>query len=178
MPDDDLIDLMGTTKTRGSGSDEAGSEESDLDESESERLYPEAYKRDSLPAFAIAIGLMLAIGTLYWNLKGRSGGMQIVAMVAYTFGIPYILSNRFLRYVPWGLLNRFRERFLLVHCVALAVVYGITTLALAVKPRLPDWFVASGRKGSLFELCLLGIFLALAFWECSWISGHRGRRRR
>jgi hypothetical protein len=86
------------------------------------------------------------------------------------------MLDRYLGLVPWALLNRFRERFLLLHCVALAVVYCITTLAFAAKPRLPDWFVTSGRRPALLYYCLGGALLALAFWECSWISGHKDKQ--
>jgi hypothetical protein len=94
--------------------------------------------------------------------------------MGYTLIVPYILSDRFLRYVPWDLLNRFRGKFLLVHCLALALVWGITTLAFAAKPILPQWFVTSGRRPAVFYYCLGGILLAFAFWESSWISGHKG----
>ena len=159
MPDDDLIDLLKTPE----------STESDSGESDSE---PD--KRDSFSAFLIGVAAcFVPIGVVFLTLKDRPGGMQIAAIVGYTLAIPYILSNRFLSTVPWDLLKRLRERFLLLHCLALAVVYGITTLAFAAKPRLPDWFVHSGRKGSFFDACLLFILLALAFWECSWISARK-----
>jgi hypothetical protein len=159
MPDDDLIDLMKTPR----------SPDSDPDESDSE---PD--QRDGLSAFLIGVAAcFVPIFVAFVTLKDLPGGMQIAAMLAYTLAIPYILSNRFLRYVPWDLLSRFRQRFLLLHCLALAVVFGITTLAFTAKPRLPDWFVTSGRKPALFYYCLGGILLALAFWECSWISGRK-----
>jgi hypothetical protein len=31
----------------------------------------------------------------------------------------------------------------------------------------------TGRKPALLYYCLGGILLALAFWECSWISGQK-----
>jgi hypothetical protein len=79
-------------------------------------------------------------------------------------------SNRFLEFVPWNRLTR--PKFLLVHLAVLAAVYGITTEAFAIRPQLPAWFVISGRKGSFFDLCLLGIFFVLAVCECSWASKH------
>jgi hypothetical protein len=159
MPDDDLIDLLKTPRSTESDSGESA---------------PAPDQRDSFTAFFIGVAAcFVPIGVVFVTLKDRPGGMQIAAVVAYTLLIPYILSNRFLSTVPWALLNRFRERFLLLHCIALAVIFGITTLAFAAKPRLPGWFVTSGRKPALFYYCLGGILLALAFWECSWISGHK-----
>ena len=159
MPDDDFIDLLKTPSTPGS------------DSSESE---PAPEERDSLTAFLIGVAACFApIALVFVYMKDRHGGMPIVAMLAYTAMVPYALSNRYLRPVPWALLNRFRERFVLLHFLALAVVYGITTFAFAVKPRLPVWFVTSGRKGSLFDFCLVGVFLGLALWESSWISAHK-----
>ena len=74
-----------------------------------------------------------------------------------------------------ALLNQFRTKFLLVHGLAMAVVYGITTVAFSAKPSLPDWLVISGRRPPLFYYVLGGTLLALAFWECSWISQHKNK---
>jgi len=154
MPDDDFIDLMGKSKAADSDSD--------------------PNERDSFSAFIIGVGaFLLPTGVVVLTLKDLPGGIQIAAIVVYTLTIPHILSNRFLSYVPWDLLNRFRQKFLLVHCLALAVICGITTLAFAARPRLPDWFITSGRRPALFYYCLGGISLALALWECSWITGHK-----
>ena len=109
------------------------------------------------------------------SLKNRPGGMPIAAMVIYTLLIPYILSNRLLSFVPWTLLKQFRQKFLLIHCLALAVIYGLTRLAVTIKPRFPDWFVTAGRRPSLFNFCLGGLILSLAFIECLWISQNKDR---
>jgi hypothetical protein len=111
-------------------------------------------------AFLI-VGVVLVIA-----LADRPGGIQILAMVVYTFLIPYIASDRFLNLVPWDRL--IRGKVLLGHCLALVIVYGVTTEALAVRPRLPTWFITSGRRPSLFIVCLGGILLALAFGEYYW----------
>jgi hypothetical protein len=118
-------------------------------------------------AFLI-VGVVLTIA-----LADKPGGLQILAMVAYTFLIPYIASNRFLNLVPWDRL--IRGKVLLGHCLALVIVYGITTEALAVRPRLPAWLITSGRRPSLFTICLGGIILALAFGEFYWAMSPEGR---
>jgi len=87
-------------------------------------------------------------------------------MVAYTLLIPYMASDRVLKLVPWDRLTR--GRFLLQHCLALAIVYLITTAALAAKPYLPALFTLESRGGSIFVLSLVGILYLLARLECSW----------
>ncbi len=154
--DDGLMDLLQTPKRP-----ESGSADSDPD------------RRSSGKAFLIAlVALFIPIGVLFVALKGHPGGIQIAAMVAYTLLIPYIASDRFLNLVPWGRLTR--GKFLLVHCLVLAIVCGITTGALAAKPFLPPWFTAGGQKGSFFDWSLIGILLVLAFCECSWGPRHEG----
>ena len=157
MPDDDLIDLLHTP-------DSPEPRESDPN------------RRGSFAAFFIALAFLIPGCWLFFKLKDRPGGIQIAVMVAYTCAIPYITSDRFLNPVPWAHLNRFREKFLLAHGLALTVVYGITTGALAIKPRLPIWVVTSGRKGSPFDFCLLIILLVMALYECSWMSRHWGEQ--
>ena len=111
----------------------------------------------------ITIAFLGVGGVLAITLADKPSGIQISAMVAYTFLIPYIASDRFLNLVPWDRL--IRGKVLLGHCLALVIVYGITTEAPAVRPRLPTWFITSGRRPSLFLVCLGGILLALAFCE-------------
>jgi hypothetical protein len=140
---------------------ESGSAQSDPD------------RRSSGKAFLIAlVALIMPSGILFFALKDRPSGIQIVVIVAYTLLIPYIASDRFLNLVPWDWLTR--GKFLVVHGLALAIVYGITTAALAAKPYLPPWFTTEGRKGSFFDWCLIGILLVLAFCEYSWGSTHEG----
>jgi hypothetical protein len=116
---------------------------------------------------SLIVGVVLAI-----VLADKPGGLQIVAMVVYTFLIPYIASDRFLDLVPWDRL--IRGKVLLGHCLALVIVYGITTEALAVRPRLPAWLITSGRRPSLFTICLGGILLAFAFGESYWAMSPEG----
>ena len=116
---------------------------------------------------SLIVGVVLTIA-----LADKPGGLQILAMVAYTFLIPYIASNRFLNLVPWNRL--IRGKVLLGHCLALVIVYGTTTEALAIRPRLPAWLITSGRRPSLFTICLLGILLALAFGEFYWATSPEG----
>ncbi|HTC47106.1 MAG TPA: hypothetical protein VK722_07275 [Candidatus Aquilonibacter sp.] len=115
----------------------------------------------------ITIAFLGVGGVLAIALADRPGGIQILAMVAYTFLIPYIASDRFLNLVPWDRL--IHGKVLLGHCLALVIVYGITTEAPAVRPRLPTWFITSGRRPSLFLVCLGGVLLALAFCEYHWV---------
>lgn len=160
--DDGLSGLLQTPKRP-----EPGSAESD----------PDPVRRSSGKAFLIAlVALFIPIGILVIALRDWPGGIQIAAIVVYTLLIPYIASDRFLNRVPWDRLTR--GRFLLVHCFALAIVYGITTGALAAKPYLPPWFTTEGRKGSFFDLCLIGVLLALAFCECFWGSRREGEEAR
>jgi hypothetical protein len=93
-------------------------------------------------------------------------------MAAYTVAVPYVASNRFLNFVPWDRL--IRGRVLLGHCLALLIVYVITTEALAIKPRLASWFIEEHRKGSFFDLCLVLILFVLAFYECQWAMRENG----
>jgi hypothetical protein len=81
-------------------------------------------------------------------------------------------SDRFLNLVPWDRL--IRGKVLLGHCLALVIVYGITTEALAVRPRLPAWLITSGRRPSFFFVCLGGTLLALAFGEFYWAMSPEG----
>jgi hypothetical protein len=147
-----LIDPLQTPKRPESGSAESG-----------------PHRRSAGVAFLIAlVALFIPSGILFAALTDRPGGFQIVTMVAYTLVIPYIASDRFLKLVPWDRLTR--GKFLLEHCLALAIVYGITTGALAAKPYLPTWFTAVARKGSFFYWCLFGILFVLAFCEVAWGS--------
>ena len=165
MSDDsnELIDLLQTPKSPDSGSGESDSgPDRDSD--------PRPERRDYIDVLFITFGLLIAGGIFLASLIDRPGGIQIIGMVVYTVLIPYISSDRFLNYVPWERLTR--RRSLLGHCLALGIVYGITTEAWASKPHLPDWFITSGRRPALFYYCLGGFLLALAFCECSWISKH------
>jgi len=155
MRDDGLIDLLHTAPSPESGDGEAQSE---LDQ------------RSSGAAFLILLLFLIPLGLLFGFLMKYPRGLQFASMMAYTFAIPYIASNRFLRSVPWTRLTR--PGFLLLHSLALAAVYGIITGFAVVKPHLPVWFVGAGRKGALSDYCLVGILLAIAFWECSWASRH------
>ncbi|HEV2289373.1 MAG TPA: hypothetical protein VGR81_10515 [Candidatus Acidoferrales bacterium] len=150
MPDDEPLSLLQTPRSPESGSAE-----------------PDPNKRNYGMVVLITLGSLVLSGVLCVNLVDHPGGIQTLAMVAYTFLIPYIASDRFLNFVPWNRL--IRGKALLGHCLALVVVYGITTEALAVKPRLPIWFITSGRRLSLFPFCLGGILLALAFCEYRWV---------
>jgi hypothetical protein len=125
-------------------------------------------ERGSGAAALIAFLCLIPIGILYSTLGKYQGGVEFCTMLAYTYAIPYITSDRFLGSVPWKLLMR--SKVLLGHCVALAFVWCVTAEALVIKPRLPSWFITEGRKGSFFEVCLGCILLSLAFYECSWIS--------
>jgi hypothetical protein len=176
MADDELIDLLKAPDNPKSDSGES-SLEPDRDAAFDPKLLASwnPTRRDYPNVLLITFAGLALILIVVGILKDRPSGPQVAAMVLYTFAIPYILSDRFLRFVPWALLNRFRKKFLLMHCLALAVIYGITTFAFSVKSSLPDLFITSGRRPSLFYYCLGGILLALAFWECSWISKHKGR---
>jgi len=150
MSDDEPLSLLQTSNSPESGSAE-----------------PDPNKRGYGGVVLITLGYLALGSILLVNLVDRSGGIQVFAMAAYTFLIPYIASNRFLNLVPWDRL--IRGTVLLGHCLALLIVYGITTEALAIKPRLPSWFITSGRRPSLFLVCLGGILLALAFCEYYWV---------
>ncbi|MFI5126510.1 MAG: hypothetical protein ACHQJX_06755 [Candidatus Acidiferrales bacterium] len=150
MSDDEPLSLLQTSNSPESGSAE-----------------PDPNKRGYGGVVLITLGYLALGSILLVNLVDRSGGIQVFAMAAYTFLIPYIASNRFLNLVPWDRL--IRGKVLLGHCLALLIVYGITTEALAIKPRLPSWFITSGRRPSLFLVCLGGILLALAFCEYYWV---------
>jgi len=173
---DDLIDPLKPPKSAESDSGESNTQPDRSDAFDPELIASwNPSRRDYPNVLFITFAGFVLVCVVIVNLRHRPGGMQIVALVIYTLLIPYILSDRFLRFVPWSLLNRFRKKFLLVHCLALAVIYGMSTFAFSVKRSLPVWFITAGRKPSLFNYCLGGILLALAYCECSWISAHKGR---
>jgi hypothetical protein len=174
MADDDLIDLPKTPAESDSGKT---TQQQDRNAAFDPKLLASwnPTRRDYPNALLITLAGLALSFIIVWTLKDRPGGPEVTAMVLYTLAIPYILSDRFLRFVPWELLNRFHKKFLLMHCLALAVTYGVTAFAFSARPSLPDWFITSGRRPSLFYYCLGGILLALAFWEGSWISKHKGR---
>jgi hypothetical protein len=120
MPDYGLIDLMQTPK-----SSESGSGESD----------PEPERRGSFQAFLILVAFLIPIGILFFNLGGRPVGLQPCAMVAYTFAIPYIASDRFLNLVPWAiltcrkfLLEQNHDRYTRGQCLRVLIFQEINTL--------------------------------------------------
>ena len=127
--------------------------------------------RDIGTAFFMALGICIIPMCIVIDTLGNRPA--VVAAIAYTLSIFYILSDRFLKHVPWDLLNKHWKKFLSLHCVALIVAGSISSWAFAVKPQLPDWFT-TGRK-PLFLYCLGGVLLAMAFWECSYISKHKER---
>lgn len=123
-------------------------------------------RKDNFKDFLIRVTGLIAICILFAVLQNRPNGMQIFAMVAYTVAVMYIASNRLFNLVRFNRLSR--ARLLLLHCLALVIVYVITTEALAVKPRLPNWFVRRDWIVSLFDWCLMWIFLILAAGEYLW----------
>lgn len=130
--------------------------------------------RDIGTAFFMAMGIFcIPMCIAVETLGSRPGGPAVVAAIGYTLSIFYILSDRFLKRMPWDLLSKNWKKFLSLHCVALIVAGAVSSWAFSIKPKLPDWFT-TGRK-PLFLYCLGGVLLALAFWECSWISKHEER---
>jgi hypothetical protein len=134
---------------------------------------PESGSAESRPILAFLFALVavsIALGFLVAAVRGRPVGIPIVAMVGYTFLIAFIAYRR----VAWDRLTR--GKFLLGHCLALAMVYAITTGAIAAYPHLPTWFTAgtNSRGGSFFRLCLIVIFLVLAVCEYSWALRDEG----
>jgi hypothetical protein len=113
--------------------------------------------------------LIIPFAILFGELGDRPGGFQIAALVMYTISIPFVASEFFVKLIPWKALTR--RKFLLRHCRALAIVYVITTGALAAKPHLPDWFTEEVRKGSFFDWFLIVTFYLLACNECNWGEG-------
>jgi hypothetical protein len=144
MPNDDgdLIDPQQTPKRPESGS----------------------VQPDPILAFLLAlVAIFIAFFLLLAAARGRPVGIPMVVMVGYTFMIAFI-AYRFR--VP----RLARGKFLLGHCLALAIVYLITTKALGAYSHLPTWFTAGTghRGGSFFTWCLAVIFLVLAVCEYSW----------
>jgi hypothetical protein len=124
-------------------------------------------------AVFITLGCITVFVFVFANLIDRSGGIQIIAATAYTFAIPWMTSDRFLNLVPWNRL--IRGKVLLVHCLALLIVYSGVTAALALEPRLPGWFLLDHpRRGSYFSLCLFGVLLLLAYGESRWVMRPTG----
>jgi len=153
MPEDNdsLPDLLQTSDNPESGSGEA-------------EPHPEKRSNNKAVLLFIVV-LFIPLLVLCCFLQDRPGGVQIAILVVYSASIPFMASDRFHNFVPWDRLTS--RKFLLRHCVALGVVYGITTGALGVKPYLPDWFTIPDRKGSWFYWSLGIIFLFLASFESS-----------
>jgi hypothetical protein len=174
MADNDLIDLLNSPEKDGADPGESTTHEDGnaaFDPALIASWHPG--ERDYPNVLFITFAGFALICVVINVLRSRPGGMPLAATIVYTLLIPWILSDRFLRFVPWALLNRFRKKFLLMHCLALFVVYAITNLAFAARTSLPDWFVTSGKRPALFYYVLGGVVLGLAFWESSWISGHK-----
>ena len=131
---------------------------------------PSRNTRSSPEALLVLILVSIPLGILYYYIAKRPGGLQIFAMVAYSALIPYIASNCFLNEVPWRRLTR--KRFLVAHCLYLALMYCIVTFAEAIKPNLPAWSIHEGRKGSLFQFILIVIFVIMACFELAWRKKH------
>jgi len=131
---------------------------------------PRPYRRNGgISLLLLIFVLIIPFAILFGELGDRPGGFQIAALVMYTISIPFVASEFFVKLIPWKALTR--RKFLLRHCRALAIVYVITTGALAAKPHLPDWFTEEVRKGSFFDWFLIVTFYLLACNECNWGEG-------
>jgi hypothetical protein len=161
MPEDNdsLPDLLQTPDNPESGYGEA-------------EQHPDKRSHNKAVLLFIVV-LFIPLVVLCCFLQDRPGGVQIAILVVYTASIPFLASDRFENSVPWDRITR--RKFLLRHCAALGVVYGITTGALAAKPYLPDWFTIPDRKGSCFYWSLGIIFLFLASFESSWEDGRENK---
>lgn len=58
-------------------------------------------RRDNPNVLLITFAGFALICVVVFNLRSLPGGLPIAALVIYTLLIPYILSNRFLSFVPW-----------------------------------------------------------------------------
>lgn len=136
---------------------------------------PEPYRRIGSAALLLALAaVLIAAFFLLAAVRGRPVGTPILVLVAYTFLFALLA---FKSRVPLDRLTR--GRFLLQHCLVLAIVYAITTEAVAAYPHLPTWFTAMPRHGrgfSFFGWCLIVISLVLAFCECSWVFRDEGEQ--
>jgi hypothetical protein len=126
---------------------------------------------DQYAAFLVAfVAVLIAVFFLLAAVRARGPvGTPIAAMSFYTLVIAWFAYR--LR-VPWDRL--IRGKFVLGHCLALAIVYLITTKALAAKPHLPAWFTHEYRRGSWLDLCLYFTFIAVAVCEYSWVLRDEG----
>lgn len=152
MPDDpEFIDLMKAPE-----SSDSNSPDPDVG----------AQRRNGIEAFLILVAFAIPFGLLGLALKGHRGGPEILAMAGYSIAITYIASDRYLNSVPWTLLTR--QKFLLMHGVALGVVYAITAGAIAIRTQVPSWMLVSGRRGSFFDACYFLVLLVLALCQSFW----------
>jgi hypothetical protein len=156
MPDDEPLNLLQTSNRPESGS-----------------LEPDPSKRRGGMVVLITL-CYLAVGSiLLVYLVDRPNGIQVFALMAYTFLIPYIASNRFLNFVPWDRL--IRGKVLLGHCLALVIVYGVTSEALAVEARLPSLVPYFGPTEPLAFPCLSwGHPFGLGFLRVLLVGGIQG----
>jgi hypothetical protein len=81
----------------------------------------------------LVVGVVLTIA-----LAGKPGGLQTLAMVAYTFLISYIASNRFVNLVPRGSTDSWRcPAGALSCCGACLRYYDRSSCSQAPSPHLP-----------------------------------------
>jgi hypothetical protein len=84
---------------------------------------PESGSAESDPYAAflfVFLALFIAVGVLFAAVRGHPVGTPILAMVGYTILVGLIA---FKFRVPWDRLTR--GKFLLAHCLVLAIVYAI-----------------------------------------------------
>jgi hypothetical protein len=152
MSDDELIDLLPDANgpNRGRGDDPRN-------------------KRSSFASSLILATALIFLIIVFFMMKDRIGGKQIIAVLLYTYAVLLSATDRFSKPFPWDV-DRYRTKFLVLHTIALAIVYGGITFAFAMKSHMPDWFVHEGRKGSILELCLILLGTALALAEIKLMS--------
>jgi hypothetical protein len=105
---------------------------------------------------------------LFIYLGDRPFGFQLASVLCYTaFIVLFTFSHyrdqqRYLFTCP--VVRHQRSRLVYRHIAFLAALFGVETLALKLRPRLPEsWVVASGRSMPTFVLILFIFSGGLAF---------------
>jgi hypothetical protein len=131
----------------------------------------------SFPRFALmsTLFLCLIVGTLplFFLLMNRPYGIQEASAIVYTLFALFFTFARtgtnsgkdlppFMFTCP-AVRPQF-SRLLLRHLGFLVALFALQTLALAIRPNLPDWW-NTGNRGTPFELALLFLCLGLGFTQ-------------
>jgi hypothetical protein len=98
----------------------------------------------------IFLGPIAVFCLLYFPFREFPWGIFVATLVTYSVFIAwYFLTNKDLADAR-DRADAHIPKMLSLHLVFLAVVYGLESYWLLIRPKLPSWMLAEGRKGSLY----------------------------